>query len=520
MRGEPDPALDRRQTERLTHVAAEPGSGVDEARPDALVQAAEQEQVGLLQARLQLAPDVQARVLGRPRADRARGHQLGERRGIGGGQDGQRARGRLQKLGEQGRRRLARLPGPEPARGQGLLCQRVGEAEMRPHQRRELDRTCAGKLRKWSGGVLDPAHERRKSGDLLSPLRVASGAPARPFQLDLDAGKAAGKPRPAQAGLFQIAGQPAQLAALHARRGQRVLEGREQGDRVDAAHDQARGQQQKSAGRRLVERRAGGIVDLDAPALEFDPDPAGEMAIGRDQGRRPPRDLERAPHPERQRQRLGRQVRMLLDEELPDRGRGRRRQFLPGADRGARPHDFGQKARAPGVAARNARRCPDPDGGALGRQSVEQLLQAILRMARLDALPARLVEVLVEAGQHDRAPWQAGDHLEERAGRRNAAGRAGGDDPPCGRARAPAFGQSGQQAVAAFRGIERALLGEQVRPGPGEDREQPPALLPVFGEGFGDQAIEGVEGHPLGLELVQERSELAGQAKRMLERPV
>ena len=77
-----------------------------------------------------------------------------------------------------------------------------------------------------------------------------------------------------------------------------------------------------------------------------------------------------------------------------------------------------------------------------------------------------------------------------------------------------------QQAVAAFRGVERALLGEQVRPGPGEDREQPAALLPVFGQGFGDQAIERVERHPLGLELVEERSELAGQAKRMLERPV
>ena len=204
--GEPDPALDRGQAERLAHAAAEPGAGVDEARPDALVEAAEQEQVGVLQARLQLAPDVQARVLGRPRPDRARGHHLGERCGIGGGQDGQGTLGRLQKLSEQGRRRLARLPGPEPARGLGWLGQRIGEAEVRPDQRRELDRMCAGELRKRPGGVLDPAHERGESGDMLAPVRVTSGASARPFQLDLDAGEAAGKPRPAQAGASPVRG--------------------------------------------------------------------------------------------------------------------------------------------------------------------------------------------------------------------------------------------------------------------------------------------------------------------------
>ena len=211
---------------------------------------------------------------------------------------------------------------------------------------------------------------------------------------------------------------------------------------------------------------------------------------------------------------------MLLDRQLPDRRRGRRRQRLPGADRGARSHDLGQEARAPRVAGRNAGRRPDADAGAVGRQSLEQLLQAILRMARLEPLPARLVEVLVEAGQDDRALRQAGDHLEQGAGRRNAAGRAGGDDPRFGRGRAPAFGESGEQAVAALRGVERALLGEQVRPGLGEDQEHPPALLPVLGEDFGDQAVECGEGNALGLQLIQERCELAGQAKGMLERPV
>ena len=74
--------------------------------------------------------------------------------------------------------------------------------------------------------------------------------------------------------------------------------------------------------------------------------------------------------------------------------------------------------------------------------------------------------------------------------------------------------------MAALRRVERALRGEQVRPRAGQDQEQLSALLPVLGEGFGDQAIERLERHPLGLELVQQGRELARQAERMLERPV
>ncbi len=177
-----------------------------------------------------------------------------------------------------------------------------------------------------------------------------------------------------------------------------------------------------------------------------------------------------------------------------------------------------KRARA-GCVPRDAGRRPGRDRAALGRQRLEQLLQAVLRMARLEQPPAGLVEVVVEAGQHDRAARQPGDDLEQRAGRRDAAGRAGGDDPLRGRRLAPALGQRGQQAMAPLGRVERAVRGQDLRPRLGDDPQHLPALLPVLGERVGDQAVERRERHALGLQLVEQRRELAGEAQRVLDRP-
>src|SRR3546814_1618719 len=53
VRGQADAPLRQRQAEDGLHGPAEPGAGIDLGRPGAFVEAAENEQVGVLQARLQ-----------------------------------------------------------------------------------------------------------------------------------------------------------------------------------------------------------------------------------------------------------------------------------------------------------------------------------------------------------------------------------------------------------------------------------------------------------------------------------
>ena len=74
---QPDPALDRHETQRLAHAVVEPRARVGQRGPGTFIEAAQQEQVRMLKPGLELAPDVQARVFGRTRAHRPRGHQLG-----------------------------------------------------------------------------------------------------------------------------------------------------------------------------------------------------------------------------------------------------------------------------------------------------------------------------------------------------------------------------------------------------------------------------------------------------------
>ena len=111
VRGEAETALDRRQAELGAHGPVQPGAGVDRARPAALVQAAEQHEVGVLQARLQLAPDRQPRMPWRARPHRTRRHQLGEQGRIGRRDDRPGRRPERQQL------RAEAPPPPRPPRG-------------------------------------------------------------------------------------------------------------------------------------------------------------------------------------------------------------------------------------------------------------------------------------------------------------------------------------------------------------------------------------------------------------------
>ncbi len=73
--------------------------------------------------------------------------------------------------------------------------------------------------------------------------------------------------------------------------------------------------------------------------------------------------------------------------------------------------------------------------------------------------PRLVIEIAIEAGQHDAAGGQAGDHLDERGGRGDAAGRAGGDHRIGRRLPAPGLGLGGERAVAALGRIDAAFGG-------------------------------------------------------------
>ena len=76
--------------------------------------------------------------------------------------------------------------------------------------------------------------------------------------------------------------------------------------------------------------------------------------------------------------------------------------------------------------------------------------------------------------------------------------------------------QAGQQAVAPLGRVEGAFLGEHRGPGLADHAENLAARLPVRRQLVGHEPVEPVEGHPLGLQLVEQQGKLAGKAQRVL----
>ena len=75
MRGKADPPFQRRQAELGAQPRRQPGIGRRQRRPDAFVEAAENEQIGMLEPRLDQAPDGNARMLAVRRAHLVPLHQ-------------------------------------------------------------------------------------------------------------------------------------------------------------------------------------------------------------------------------------------------------------------------------------------------------------------------------------------------------------------------------------------------------------------------------------------------------------
>ena len=99
----------------------------------------------------------------------------------------------------------------------------------------------------------------------------------------------------------------------------------------------------------------------------------------------------------------------------------------------------------------------------------------------VDRLPRIFVEPIVEAGKNGCALRQRRNRIEQVGGRRNRAGRTGGDHRISGRFRPPRGGLRFDNAVAVLGGIERFLFGENSRPRIGEDLEEFERQLPMFG---------------------------------------
>ena len=155
---------------------------------------------------------------------------------------------------------------------------------------------------------------------------------------------------------------------------------------------------------------------------------------------------------------------------------------------------------------------------AVGADAVQQVFQRVLGMGVGQGRPAVGVHVAVQAGQHDAAGGQPGDHLQQGGGGGDRPGAAGRDHRPGRRVGRPGPGQPGDQAVAPVGRVEAAFGGQQCWPVAGDDGQQVERDLPVGGQRIRGQVGQAVEAQALDLDLVQQVGQLVGQAHGLARR--
>ena len=184
---------------------------------------------------------------------------------------------------------------------------------------------------------------------------------------------------------------------------------------------------------------------------------------------------------------------------------------MPGLGGRGRAHGLGDQRHAAGIAAGGARRPPGGHVLAADTHAREQFPHSELGMGVIERVPARLVHVSVQPGQHHGALGQARDHTDKLGGCRDASRRARRDHGFDRRRLSPARGQRLEQAVAALGRIIEALLREHPRPVLGDDLQEVEGDLPVPGVVLGHQLGEPIEAEPLGLDLVQKARQVGGK---------
>ena len=187
-------------------------------------------------------------------------------------------------------------------------------------------------------------------------------------------------------------------------------------------------QKKKRAGRRERQRDAAGVVDFHVPAPELGRDPARETAVGRDQGCRPVRCLQRFAQQERDSRRFLPGAGAIDPADALDRG-GPRRTVERGRDGTGGTHGGGKQTGPGGSGGRRIGARPDRDLRRRRAELVEDELEAVLGVACVERVPDRGIRFAVEPRKDDRAPGESGHRRHQSARRRYASRRPGEDHP-------------------------------------------------------------------------------------------
>ena len=309
---------------------------------------------------------------------------------------------------------------------------------------------------------------------------------------------------------------------------QRMLEQRQQRDRLQPLERRLDNEPREHAGRRIGERVTAGVVDRDVPARERGEHAARQRPVGRHQRRGLAVGLEHLAQRDRDRERFFLGVRRRDHRHMrervvePQAALGKLAPLVGGV---GGPHHL----RDDGLAAVRRRLAEPADLVARDADPPQQRLHGELRMAdggrddrasvgvapAGDVVPRRLVEIGVEAGQHHGAMRELRDRLDQGRGRRHRAGGAGRDHGTAG-VRGEPLGFGGDQQVAPLGGLDPAALGEDRRPGVAHDLVQEAQReLPVFVVLARHQRIELVPRHlPRGHVVHQPRQRVGERQRR------
>ena len=291
MGGKADAAFRRLEVDAGLHQPRHEAIAFRLARPHAFVQPADDQRVDVLQPRFQRAPDGDVAVGALPRLDRFRRNQRVHHIGPFVGGDVERRRGRdhaAQQLGEF----LSGVAGIEPGevairraaeifqRGDAGPGQRdkVGFAFAAKHsERRQRRRQPAQKF----AGLLDAAYAEAREPEGLALVAAQAGKTLlEQCRQRCDVGSPGAA---AQRHQFDDPGGMADAGAFQAEFEQRMLEQRQQADRIAGPEYGLQHQPQQAGRRRVGERRAAGIVGDDAEAQQLGRDTPRQRPVAGDE---------------------------------------------------------------------------------------------------------------------------------------------------------------------------------------------------------------------------------------------
>ena len=274
----PDAFLRRRQPTGGAHRPAHPWAGIGRGGPYPFRQAAQHDQIGREQPRLQQAQDCDPGML-----CPVQSAQRPARPYHGPGQCGvQQARQRVKRLRRQdwqriqqssqvGGERVAFLARPQPVRARGSVrfCQPLRRIQQRPQR--------------IGRGRLLRARQQEQAVHPCAELIQDRHVRARPRRRRAQPIQARSRRRAAQAVLFQPPRRRPACASGHAQPGQRVLQHRQQRHRSKPLRHGARQQAQECCRRRVCQWLAGAVISHDAITPQLRRNSPGQRPVGRDQ---------------------------------------------------------------------------------------------------------------------------------------------------------------------------------------------------------------------------------------------